>query len=117
MKSIFPAVLTGAFLCAAFVKVLQHTEFFQFLENSNFSEDMFNYVQIWIGALNYDTETETAYALLDGLGVRANPAAAIALACSSTTMDDFDVSKILVQGNLRLARKDFHPIRCSEEKQ
>ena len=47
--------------------------------------------------------------------VEPNPYLAIVIACRSTTIDEFDVSRILIQGNLRLAKKDFQPIKCDRE--
>ena len=97
---------------AALADAAFNPEFYRFLKDRGLEEQAFNYAVTWAGSADGEAETAVAYALLDGVGVEANPRAAIEIACRSASMDDFDVGVILVQGNLRLASKDFRPIRC-----
>ncbi len=90
-------------------------DFYKLLKENGSTEQAFNYALAWAGSSSQEAETAVAYALLDGIGVEPNPYVAIAMACRSTMMDEFDVSRILIQGNLRLAKKDFQPIKCDDE--
>lgn len=87
-------------------------DFYNLLKENGSTEQAFIYALAWAGSSNQEAETAVAYALLEGIGVKPNPYVAIAMACRSTTMDEFDVSRILIRGNLRLAQKDFQPIKC-----
>lgn len=92
-----------------------NSDFYNLLKENGSTELAFDYALAWAGSSNQEAETAVAYALLDGIGVEPNPYVAIAMACRSKTMDAFDVSRILIKGNLRLAKKDFQPIKCDDE--
>ena len=65
------------------------------------------------GDADHYAETVVAYALVDGIGVDANPLAAITIACQSVQIDDFERRKILVIANMRLAGISDVPARCA----
>lgn len=113
---LFPAAMM--FSCLAGTAAAEthfNPEFYNLLKENGSTEQAFNYALAWAGSSNQGAETVVAYSLLDGIGVDPNPYLAIVMACRSTTMDEFDVSRILIQGNLRLAKKDFQPIKCDRE--
>lgn len=115
MKFCAALVVFSGYAVAAEAETQFTPDFYNLLKENGSTEQAFNYALAWAGSSNQEAETAVAYALLDGIGVEPNPYVAIAMACRSTTMDEFDVSRILIQGNLRLAKKDFQPIKCDDE--
>lgn len=78
--------------------------------------EAFLYALTWSAKNNVDAETAVANALIEGIGVEANPKAAIAVVCRSRAMSDFDRRKFLIQAHLRLAGQTELPIRCTSDK-
>ncbi len=118
MKFFAAVMVFYGFAGAAAAESHFNPDFYNLLKENGSTEQSFNYALAWAGSSNQEAETAVAFSLLDGIGgVEPNPYLAIAMACRSTTMDEFDVSRILIQGNLRLATKDFHPIKCDKEAQ
>lgn len=115
MKFFSAVVMFSGLAGAASAETHFNPDFYNLLKENGSTEQAFNYALAWAGSSSQEAETAVAYALLDGIGVKPNPYVAIAMACRSKTMDEFDVSRILIQGNLRLAKKDFQPIKCDRE--
>jgi hypothetical protein len=88
-------------------------DFYVQLSTAGLEREAFIYALGWAGDADPDAETVVAYALLDGIGVEANPLAAITIACKSVQIDDFERRKIFVTANMRLAGTKDVPARCS----
>lgn len=115
MKFFSAVVMFSGLAGAASAETHFNPDFYNLLKENGSTEQAFNYALAWAGSSSQEAETAAAYALLDGIGVEPNPYLAIVIACRSTTIDEFDVSRILIHGNLRLAKKDFQPIKCDRK--
>jgi hypothetical protein len=112
MKSIVFAATFSIFSSHAAAEISYNPNFYTQLSELGLEHEAFMYALAWAGAYNSDAETTVANALLDGIGVEANPKAAIAIVCRSLSMQEFERRKILIQANLRLVGKTNTPLRC-----
>ena len=74
--------------------------------------EAFLYALNWAGAADAKAEIDMMQSIIDGQGVEANPEAAIALACGSRLMSKNIRNKLVTIANLRLASRNFEPIKC-----
>ena len=82
------------------------------LKSLGLEREAFLYALNWAGAGDPRAEYDVANSLVNGQGVEANPKAAIALACRSRMMPEYERSRLVMNANLRLADRNSEPIRC-----
>ena len=75
-------------------------------------QEAFYYALSWAGSGHPQAELEVIYTLLEGKGINADPMAAILFACGPRHLDEFSITKVLIQANLRLAGVAKDVIRC-----
>jgi len=74
--------------------------------------EAFLYALNWAGAADAKAEIDMMQSIIDGQGVEASPEAAIALACGSRLMSKNIRNQLVAIANLRLASRNFEPIKC-----
>ena len=74
--------------------------------------EAFLYALNWASAADAKAEIDMMQSIIDGQGVEANPEAAIALACGSRSMSKNARNQLVTIANLRLASRNFEPIKC-----
>lgn len=90
--------------------------YFMQLSAIGLEREAFLYALTWSAKNNVDAETAVANALIEGIGVEANPKAAVAVVCRSRAMSDFERRKFLIQANMRLVGKTELPLRCASDR-
>lgn len=98
----------------AFAEELYRAEYVQELRSLGLNEAAFYYAIQWAGQGDHEAEYEVAISLIEGTGVDANPTAAMIYACGPRSMDDIQIAKILIKGNMRLVDKHVPQYRCEE---
>jgi hypothetical protein len=76
--------------------------------------EAFQYALTWAGSGDADAELEVIYSLLDGKGVEPDPLAAMAFACGPRQVNQFNIEKVLIVGNLRLSGTGIAVVRCED---
>ena len=74
--------------------------------------EAFLYALNWAGDADAKAEIDMMQSIIDGQGVEANPEAAIALTCGSRLMSKNIRNQLVTIANLRLASRNFEPIKC-----
>ena len=88
------------------------TNFHLELKSVGLEREAFLYALNWAGAADPKAEFDMVQSIIDGQGVEANPEAAIALACGSRSMSKNARNQLVTIANLRLASRNFEPIKC-----
>ena len=113
MKPILLAAVLAVCAVPVAAEPSYNHDFYLQLSSTGLEREAFLYALGWAGDADPYAETVVAYALMDGIGVEANPVAAITIACQSVNIDDFERRKILVIANMRLAGVTDVPARCT----
>ena len=113
MKQILVAAVLAVCVVPVAAEPSYNHDFYLQLSNTGLEREAFLYALGWAGDADPYAENVVAYALVDGIGVEANPLAAITIACQSVQIDDFERRKILVIANMRLAGISDDPARCT----
>jgi hypothetical protein len=113
MKPILMAAVLAALAAPALAEPSYSPDFYDQLSSLGLQREGFLYALRWAGDADPEAELTVAHALLDGIGVAANPMAAISFACRSLNMDDFELQKILIKANLRLIGELEGQVRCA----
>ena len=80
-----------------------NADFVHELSSLGRGHEAFQYAFTWAGSGDADAELEVIYSLLDGKGVEPDPLAAMAVACGPRQVDQFNIEKVLIVGNLGLS--------------
>jgi hypothetical protein len=86
MNPLVIAIALAASTAPALAEPRYSASYFNDLRALGLEREAFLYALNWAASSDPDAESAVSYALLDGKGVDANPMAAIALACRSTSM-------------------------------
>ena len=113
MKPILIAAAFAALAAPAASEPSYNPAFYSELIALGLEREAFIYALRWAGDANSEAEHTVARALLDGIGVEENPKAAVAIACRSRKIEEWEVHKILLQANLRLMGKAEGTMQCS----
>jgi hypothetical protein len=113
MKPILMAVALAAFAVPAASEPSYSPVFYKDLIVLGLEREAFLYALRWAGDANSEAELAVVRALLDGIGVEENPMAAVAMACRSSKIDEWERSKLILQANLRLAGKIDGQVQCA----
>ena len=108
----FLMLVIGATSAAA--KEKYNTGFMAELKSLGLEREAFLYALNWAGAGHSLAERHVVEALIDGKGVEPNPKAAIALACRSQIMAEYDRHRLVLFANLRLTNGDTDPVQCEK---
>ena len=113
MKQILVAAVLAVCVVPVAAEPSYNHDFYLQLSNTGLEREAFLYALGWAGDADPYAENVVAYALVDCIGVDANPLAAINIACQSVQIDDFERRKILVIANMRMAGVTDVPARCT----
>lgn len=86
------------------------------LRSLSLEREAFLYALNWAGSGSSRAEYEVAESMINGLGILANPRAALVFACKSTVMSEYEVSRLVLIANLRLITEDYVAETCQNLK-
>lgn len=114
MKRIIAAMVCVVFAVPVQAEVNYNSSFYGELLGLGLEREAFLYALQWAALSNPEAEHAVAYAFLEGTGVDANPAAAIAFACGPRSIDALELHKLLIRANLRLVGTGLSKITCDD---
>lgn len=82
------------------------------LQAMGLEHEAFLYALRWAADYDADAEIVVANALIDGVGVDANPLAAIQFVCGDRAMSAYDRRKLVIKANMRMAGESERAARC-----
>ena len=112
MRVLLTFIIVAIGSTSAIAEERYNTNFTTELKSLGLEREAFLYALNWAGTGDPKAEHDVAKSLINGQGVEANPKAAIALACRSRMISEYDRNRLLMNANLRLADRNFEPIRC-----
>ena len=114
MKSLSLAIVLVLNATQGHAEAAYNADFVHELRSLGRGHEAFQYALTWAGSGDADAELEVIYSLLDGKGVEPDPLAAMAFACGPRQVDQFNIEKVLIVGNLRLSGTSTAVVRCED---